>query len=497
MITVRSIFSKLLQRSARPLRLGNSQAPEAAHAPRVSPADRLKQPPRDDPRGTASGWLRVLDHAELLRNVQADKATREIWRQSRVSAQIWERDFAPALHRYAEFVQLVPASEAHHHAHAGGLLSHTIEVTLAAMNWRNGHLLPAGAPIEVIDAQRDAWTYVVFFAALLHDIAKPMTDLRIQWQSSDMADPIRWLPLAGSLPQVTAGRVRPEYLIEFAPKSSRDYSAHSRLAMMLLPSIAPATALGFLARHPQAFEALNQYLTGQDKESLLAQIVRKADRASTERSLLSGSNARLPTATAVPLIDLLMEAIGSMLRQGALPLNRSGAAGWVHDGSIWFVAKRLADSVRDWIRTHAPDESVPGEAKNDRLFDAWQEYGCIRINPASGQAIWYATVHGSCDEAGDAEGNGQSVPKEPSSYQHSLTMLRFPLEKLYADPTQFPVEMRGHIEVQANRKREGAAQAIESNAAVAGTAPATGSAHAALIDTSDPNADAAYLYSPG
>lgn len=51
---------------------------------------------------------------------------------------------------------------------------------LAALTWRNAMLLPGGSQIEEIDAQRDQWSYVVFFVALLHDIAKPITDLRIQ-----------------------------------------------------------------------------------------------------------------------------------------------------------------------------------------------------------------------------------------------------------------------------------------------------------------------------
>ncbi len=412
-----------------------------------------EQGPQPDLRGTATGWLRVLDHKQLLQSVQADKAIREIWRQSRLSGAVWERDCLPALQRYAEFVQLVPASEAHHHAHVGGLLSHTIEMMLAAMTWRNGHLLPAGESIEAIDSQRDEWTYVVFFAALLHDIAKPLTDLRILWRSDEMADPLQWMPLAGSLGQISQGRKAPEYLVEFAPKSARDYTAHARLAMMLLPGIAPRSALTFIARQPKAFEALNRYLTGGDKDSLLAQIVLKADRASTQRSLLTGSKARFTTATAVPLIDLLMQAIGSMLRSGtSLPLNRSGAAGWVHDGSVWFVAKRIADSVRTWIKTHAPDESVPGDSKNDRLFDTWQEYGCIQVNPASGQAIWYVTVHGYSNEAEPDAGIEASSPLEQGAYKHSLTMLRFPLNKLYRDAAQYPAEMRGRIEVHAKRK---------------------------------------------
>lgn len=328
--------------------------------------------------GSQPEWLRVLNAEQLLTLVQASKALKEIYRQSRQSQILWERDLLPAIYRYAEFVQLMPASEAHHHAHAGGLLSHTIEMVLASMTFRNAHLLPEGSAIEVIDHQRDHWTYVVFFAALLHDIAKPMTDLRIQWRCDGMADSIRWVAGSGSLAQITNGRALPEYLVGFAPKSQRDYSAHSKLAQLLLPSIAPPTALSFLASQPEALDLLQNYLSGNDKESLVAKIVKRADKLSTQRALLSGNRMRFASAKAVPLIDLLMQAISSMLRAGtALPLNRTGATGWVFDGAVWFVAKRLADLVRDWIRTHEPDEAIPGEAKNDRLFDTWQEYGVV------------------------------------------------------------------------------------------------------------------------
>lgn len=406
--------------------------------------------------GSRAGWLRVLAAQDLLQVVQADRALREIMRRTRLAQPVWERDCLSAIHRYAEFVQLLPASEAHHHAHAGGLLAHTVEMLLAALTWRSGRLLPEGAPIEVIDAQRDEWTLVVFYCALLHDIAKPLTDLQVSWRSQDMSDPIRWQPMSGSLVGAATGRVGAEYLVEFAPKSQRDYRAHSRTAMLLLPQIATTTALSFLARQPAAFEAMNRYLSGDDKDSLLAQIVREADKASTRRALQSGNRARFATASAVPLVDLLMQGMRDMLRVGTdLPLNRSGAAAWVYDGSIWFVAKRLADATRAWIKARAPDEVVPGEAKNDRLFDTWQEYGCLMPNPQSGQAIWYVTVRG---QGADPVADGAAEPgRESASYEHSLSVLRFPLKKVFADPAHYPPPMQGRIDVLSRR---GAAEAV-------------------------------------
>lgn len=399
-------------------------------------------PPATTVQGTQPGWLRVLPAPELLRILKADDALDAMWRQSRLSRQAWQRDLLPAIFAMAEFVQLMPASESHHHAHAGGLLAHTLEMTLAAMTWRNGCLLPESAAIEQIDTERDQWTYVVFFAALLHDVAKPMTDLRIQWRAARQPLPLLWSPISGSLTQLAQGHQGAEYHVAFTPKHLRDYGAHSRLALTLLPLMAPDSARALLARTPQALQALTHYLGGQDKASLIARIVTRADQTSAAHALRQGSQARFDTASSVPLIELLMGALKAMLKSGALPLNRSGAAGWVYDGSLWLVAKRTADGARDWIRQHAPQESIPGENKNDRLFDAWQEYGCIQPNPHTGQAVWYVTVHGTAPEKSGGE---------EAAYRHDLTVLRFALDKLYDDASQWPPAMNGHIEIKARR----------------------------------------------
>jgi hypothetical protein len=218
----------------------------------------------------------------------------------------------------------------------------------------------------------------------------------------------------------------------------------------LLPSIAPQSALSFLAGQPEALDVLQKYLSGQDKDSLVAKIVRRADQLSTKRALASGNRARFASARAVPLIDLLMQAISSMLRAGtSLPLNRTGAVGWVFEGAVWFVAKRLADLVRDWIKTHEPDEAIPGEAKNDRLFDTWQEYGVLDLNPSTGQAIWYVEI----------QGNEQG---EQGAYVHQLAMLRFPLAKVFSSESQYPPAMRGQLVVLDKRKADAVVDKAEA-----------------------------------
>ncbi len=383
-------------------------------------------------QGAQPGWLKVLTPDELFAAVGAWPAIHALERESKLDAFMWQRDLRTAIHRYAELVQLMPASEAHHHAHAGGLLAHTLEVLLSAMKHRNAVLLPQGATIEHIDRVSDHWTYVVFFAALLHDVGKPLTDLRITWTAQTEGEALGWSPLGGSLK--ACGAV--EYHVAFTPKPLRNYTAHSRSAILLLKEVAPPSALSFLASHPPALDALSRYLSGEDRQGFLAELIKRADVQSAKQALLHGSRSQFPTAGTTPLVACLMDALRQLLRDGVeLPLNRDGAAGWVYDDSVWFVSKRLVEQLRKHLSKVAPDLGVPSDPS--KVFDVFQDYQEIVIN--SDQAIWSVTIHG---EEGGKNGSG---------YVHDFQVLRFHLDKLWPDASLRPAPMRGRVEVLSKR----------------------------------------------
>lgn len=432
--------------------------------------------------GSADNWCNVLSGEHLLQHCHAQPTLEAILRQTRLSPNVFDRDLRTALVAYAGFVQLAPASESHHHAHPGGLLAHTLEVLLGATTLRNGYLLPLGAPTELIDRQRDHWTYAVFLAALLHDIGKIMTDLRITARDTPQATARRWLPMSGPLTQSHAT----EYQIGFAPTHERDYLAHKKLALVLLQAVAPPNALAFLGRENTVLESVTAFLGGDaepgtpafEGAKMLAEIIKKADQQSVAHNLQHGPRDRFATASAVPLFERLMSTIRQLLAQGTvLPLNRDGAAGWVFDGAIYFVAKRLADTIRDQLqKAEGGSEGIPGPSKNDRLFDTWQDYGAIDLNPITGQAIWHVTV----------EGEG---------YAHGLAMLRFPLHRLYGDdPARYPPPMTGRITL-VDKAGKGSAKAgpAPGQGAIAnpdGTAPRHDDAQLPLVLPSDPGSPA-------
>ena len=72
--------------------------------------------------------------------------------------------YQEAIHRYAQFVQQLPASEVHHHS-GPGVLQHALEVCVTALKVRRSYLLSAGDGAEEISRKQDSWTYAIFTSA--------------------------------------------------------------------------------------------------------------------------------------------------------------------------------------------------------------------------------------------------------------------------------------------------------------------------------------------
>jgi integrating conjugative element relaxase (TIGR03760 family) len=377
--------------------------------------------PSSETVSTQGDRLPVLDAKSLIARLEASSLIAGICAHSHSSSDNFRRHYATVIDRFLEFAQLLPASESHHHAQPGGMALHTLETVQYALQRRQGMMLPPGAPTEAQQRAQHRWTYAVFLAALLHDAGKAAHDLRITYDTAAHVNAV-WNPLVGSLIELSAV----SYQVDFAHAATRNYAAHRRFPLVLLPKFVPAPVLSWLAEEGTLLQELAEYLCGERREGALAELVGAGDRESVRRNLLTGPRQRFASARTAPLIERLMEALRRMLADGAwLPLNRDGAAGWVADDSVWFVSKRLADEVRRFLLAQG-DHAVPGEDKNDRLFDVWQEYGAVVSNPCTGGAIWRARVEGT-------------------DYAHELTLLRFPLSRLWLDAARFPSAMQGRI----------------------------------------------------
>jgi hypothetical protein len=161
----------------------------------------------------------------------------------------------------------------------------------------------------------------------------------------------------------------------------------------------------------------------KDESGVLGEITLRADQTSVARNLGAGDCVQLPTARATPLHEKLLIGLRYLLNEGTLPLNTNGAAGWVYEGNLWLVVKRGLDE----LRVHLQGEGQTGiPSRNDRLMDELQQNGILIAN--ADKAVWKMRV---------------LAPDWPKA--HELTMLRFPVQKIWPNPGARPQSFAGQV----------------------------------------------------
>ena len=334
-----------------------------------------------------------------------------------VPAAYFQQFYLKALHHYARFVQQLPASEAHHHAHAGGLLDHALEVITTALSLRQGYLLPPGAAVEELVHLKDVWTYAVFAAALCHDLAKPAVDQKVSLYDAQGQPIGTWDPWSENIDNNPAVHW---YGLEFV--RNRAYRLHEKASLLLVNRILPPAGLTWLASDRQVFSAWCACISGDVSQAdVLGEIISLGDRQSVAHNLGADNNPQAAKSQVVPLHDKLVMALRQLIEENTLPLNRNGAAGWRTGTKLWLVSKRVIDSMRLYL-TQAGHTGIPTD--NQRLFDVLQEHQLLE--PCQDRAIWRTTVQGD-------------------NWAHELTLLCIPLIKIWPNPDAWPVEFAGSV----------------------------------------------------
>ena len=329
----------------------------------------------------------------------------------------WNELYQPLFEAYAEFVQQLPASEAHHHAGPGGMLNHALEVVNESLKLRRGQLLPHGATAEDLALQQDLYTYAVTTGALMHDTGKPAADQKIELLDRSGKSLGFWNPWDGAM----NGRAS-WYRVEFV--RNRKYRLHERLPLLLVHYLVPREGLSWLSGNLEVFDAWIAAISGNFEDAgPLGQIIQQADGISVSRDL-AGAHAQMPSARQKPLSSRLLTGLRFLLDNHVLPLNRKGAAGWLIDGDAWLVSKRILDALRE----HLEQEGHGGiPRRNDRLMDELQQHGLLIPNEED-RAIWTATI-----TIGD--------------WRQEFTLLRVPAHIIWPNEETRPEPCDGNITI--------------------------------------------------
>ena len=369
-----------------------------------------QKPPPPPTVNVAEGYLPIESAHSLLAAEHRRQLLDRIWQYTALSHAQFTQLYINPIHRYAEQVQQLPASETHHHAYLGGMLDHGLELVACSLKLRQSYLLPTGAAPEDQAAQTDAWSAGIAYGALLHDIGKIAVDLLVERQDGRV-----WHPWQGPLDQPYRFR----YL------KGRDYHLHGAAAGLLYTQILNRPILDWLSGFPPLWASLLYVLAGQyERAGVLGELVIQADRVSTAQNI--GGN---PSKALQAPIHTLQHHLISGLRhlvQHELKLNQPGAAGWLTQDSLWLVSKAVTDKLRAYLLSQAI-EGIP--SSNIAVFDELQSHGLVESTP-EGKAIWTALV---------TQGN----------WQQSFTFLRLQPALIWANEDR-PEAFSGTVNVAAD-----------------------------------------------
>lgn len=359
--------------------------------------------------------LPVHSGEHLLSTQDRQAQLRELARLVAVPQTRFDTLYRAAVLRFARYVQLLPASESHHHAYAGGLLDHTLEVLIETLKQRRALMLPPGAAAEEVRRKEDVWTYAATLSALLHDVGKAAALQRVMLTNALGQERGYWDPYTGAMPD------KAFYRIEFL--RDRSYPLHARVAPLLARYVVPESGMTWLASDRQVLSSWLASISGDHETAgVLGQLIQTADGASTARNL-GAQTPRMQAARSKPLHEKLLTSLRYLIAEGQLPLNRNGAAGWLVGDDLWLVSKRVADALREQLQAEGHN-GIP--TRNDRIFDVLQEH---RLVVANGEhAIWRARIQGQ--DWGNA---------------HDLTVLRMPAFQVWPNPQSRPAPFAGTV----------------------------------------------------
>lgn len=391
--------------------------------------------------------LKVMTAEELIAFTKQQGRLRNIKRIVQMDDVRYKILYQDVIERFAELVQLMPASQAHHHAVPGGLFVHTLEVMEYALSLRQQYKLPLLAAQEIQEAQRHVWTYAIFAAAILHDVGKRLTLGRFVW-----VDKEGYLePFVSDISKLK-GRL---YQILF--HETKYHQLHEQLGLAFAAYLFPTVGLDFLFSQLHIMQELMAYIhEDASHDGAIGRILRAADQSSTGQSLAHSDSRKFSGANLENIGERLMTQLRRLLAGNHFVINRSNGNVYTSEDKryTYIMSKTLGDELRNTM-AELGQTDIPGD--NNRIFDILQEYGFAEANPDTGQVIhyirriWQDKIHVfsvikfssgklfRVEPPDFAGGEIKEVPK-PGSIQITEPLAPVPPRSQQTEPTAIPAE---------------------------------------------------------
>ena len=305
----------------------------------------------------------------------------------------FDRLLIPVLRALADWIQLLPASEQHHHCGAGGLFRHSLEVAVLAGRLADSVIFAS----DVSPLQRKAcevrWRAAVVVAGLLHDVGKPLNDLVV----SDAAGSQRWQPLLESLSDWTQRHALEQYYLHWRVGRGK---AHEQQGLLLVPRLVPTVVLAWLTEPGQdMLQSMLLAIACLDPENKVSRLILEADRLSVSQDLASERVDQRESVNQLPLYQRILSAMRQLLLQGQWQVNVAGGRVWVLAEGVFIVWGGAAADIHEALT----GDAIPGVPRDeDFLADELLDRGLAIAGPPRGVTLeryWLISPQLSTGEA--------------------------------------------------------------------------------------------------
>ena len=291
------------------------------------------------------GFTKPLPGKALLDTPRRQQMIKMLWDTTSLTQGVFDEYLLAPIYRYAELVQLLPASESHHHAYPGGMLDHALEMACYGLRLRQRHLLPPGAKPEDQSSAGELWSAAVIHGVLMHDIAKTLVDVEIH-----LEDGREWRLWHGLIPAPYRVRYR----------AGREYHLHAAVNPLLCERVLGAKVLDWMMTQPKLFALFMYTIAGHtERGGIVAELIHQADRASVAKAL-GGDPVQALSAPVESTQRKLAEGLRYMVKE-QFKLNKKGEVAWLTEEALWLVSPRAVGAQR---RTQGDDVADPAGGRS-------------------------------------------------------------------------------------------------------------------------------------
>ena len=309
---------------------------------------------------------------ELLATPRRQSMVKMLWDTTSLTQPVFNEYLLTPIERYAELVQLLPASESHNHAYAGGMLDHALEMACYGLRLRQRHLLPPNAKPEDQSSAGELWSAAIIYGALMHDIAKVLVDIEIHLQ-----DGSEWRVWHGVIPKPYRVRYR----------ANREYHLHSAVNALLGKQVLGGKVMDWLMSQPRLFSLFMYTISGHtERGGIVAELIHQADRASVAKAL-GGDPVQALSAPIESIQRKLAEGLRYLVKE-QFKLNKRGGQAWLTDEALWLVSPRAINELKAHLYAQGI-KSIPADL--NRLQGEMHAHGIIE-EVEEGKHVWKCDI---------------------------------------------------------------------------------------------------------